>query len=307
MQEETIAALHERFAIPGVVEIVTGNGGLPKVRITTGLATAEIYLYGAQVTAWQPSGAAEVLFVSQQTRWEEGRAIRGGIPICFPWFRGKADNPKAPSHGVVRTKKWTLNSVSEKAGTVEVVLSTTSDEVSRRWWPHEFHIAHHITVGAELKLELIVTNTGSEEAEPMRFEEALHTYFAVGDATKVRVTGLDGVAYLDNMDSNREKLQRGDVTYSQPTDSAYLNTSSAVELIDPVLRRKIRTAKANSLTTVVWNPWQEGAAALADLGDAEWQSMACVEASNIMEYAVMLAPGKQHSIHAAITLVPDPE
>jgi glucose-6-phosphate 1-epimerase len=149
----------------------------------------------------------------------------------------------------------------------------------------------------------VVTNTGSgEDAGGMRFEEALHTYFAVGDAGSVRVAGLDDVAYLDNMDSNREKMQHGDVVYRQATDSAYLNTARAVELIDPVLRRRIRTAKENSLTTVVWNPWKEGAAALADLGDAEWQQMACVEASNIMDYAVSVEPGQQHRMVATLSL-----
>jgi glucose-6-phosphate 1-epimerase len=106
------------------------------------------------------------------------------------------------------------------------------------------------------------------------------------------------------MDANREKMQYGDVTYRQPTDSAYLNTAKTVELVDPDLRRRIRTAKHNSLTTVVWNPWKEGAAALADLADTEWQQMACVEASNIMDYAITLASGKQHTMTATLSLEP---
>ncbi len=303
MNKPGTAALNERFAIAGVAQILDGNGGLPKIRISTSVASAEIYLHGAQVTSWQPSGAEEVLFVSEKSRWEDGRAIRGGIPICFPWFRGKADNAQAPAHGLVRTRAWRLEAMAEEAGTVAITLSTGSDEASRRWWPHEFHIEHRITVGAALKLELTVTNPGQEaEVEPIRFEEALHTYFAVGDAGRVRISGLDDVDLLDNMDANRQKTQRGDVTFDQPTDSAYLDTVQAVELIDPVLRRRIRTSKENSLTTVVWNPWKEGAAALADLGDAEWERMACVEASNILVYALTLAPGKQHTMTATLSL-----
>jgi glucose-6-phosphate 1-epimerase len=286
-----------------MVQIVAGHGGLAKISITTSAASAEIYLHGAQVTSWQPSGASEVLFLSEKSRWEDGRAIRGGIPICFPWFRGKSDNPQAPAHGLVRTKAWHLDSISEDGGLVTVALSTGNDEVSARWWPHAFHIAHRITVGAELKLELCVTHTGSpDNAEPMLIEEALHTYFAVGDAASVRIAGLDEVTFLDNMDGNRSKVQQGDVVYTQPTDSAYLRTTAPVELIDPVLRRRIRTTKHNSMTTVVWNPWQTGAAALADLGDTEWQKMACVEASNIMDYAVTVSPGKQHTMTAVLSL-----
>jgi glucose-6-phosphate 1-epimerase len=305
LTESDIAALHERFSIPGIAQIVSGNGGLPKLRITTSLASAEIYLHGAQVTSWQPSGADEVLFLSRQSRWEDGRAIRGGIPVCFPWFRGKADDPAAPAHGVVRTRAWQLDALaqqSEPAESVTVTLSTGSDHVSQRWWPHEFHIEQRITIGTVLKLELTVTHAGGEDAEPMRFEEALHTYHAVADATRVRIAGLDEVAFLDNMDANREKQQAGDVTFSQPTDSAYLDTALAVELIDPVLGRQIRTTKTNSFSTIVWNPWKQGALALADLGDAEWQQMACVEAGNILDDSIVLAPGGQHTLTATLSV-----
>jgi glucose-6-phosphate 1-epimerase len=263
------------------------------------VATAEIYLHGAQVTSWRPAGADEVLFLSVQSRFEDGKAIRGGIPICFPWFRGKADDAKAPAHGVVRTKEWELVSVAQAGEAVVITLAAESDDASRRWWPHEFRAVHRITVGAQLRLELTVTNTGSA---PLRFEEALHTYHRVGDAARIRVTGLEATPYLDNMDRNREKMQHGDVAMTGPMDNAYLNTRAALEVIDPVLGRRIRTEKKNSITTVVWNPWESGAKALADLGDDEWRQMACVEASNILGAAVELAPGEEHAMTAVISV-----
>jgi glucose-6-phosphate 1-epimerase len=293
------ASLNTRFAIPGVARIVAGNGGLPKVEITSAQASADIYLHGAQVTSWRPAGSEEVIFVSGQSRWEDGRAIRGGVPVCFPWFRAKADDAKAPSHGFVRTKTWELISIAQEGETVVAALATASDEATRRWWPYDFRLVHRITVGAELQMELIMKNTGSV---PLKFEEALHTYHRVGDARLMSVAGLDGVTYLDNMDGNSEKVQSGDVTLSRGTDNAYLNTQGAAEVIDPVLRRRIRTGKTGSNTTVVWNPWQEGAKALADLGDDEWQAMACVEASNILANAVSLEPGEEHAMIATITV-----
>jgi glucose-6-phosphate 1-epimerase len=299
MEATTIDALNERHAIAGMARVVAGQGNLPKVEITARAAAAEIYLHGAHVTSWQPAGSEEIIFVSKQSRWEDGRAIRGGIPVCFPWFRGKGDNPQAPAHGFVRTRAWELSSIEDEQGSVVVTLSTESDEASRHWWPYEFRLMHRITVGAELKLELIATNTG---ATSLQFEEALHTYHRVGDVREVRVAGLDGATYLDNMDGNREKLQSGDVMLTRQTDNAYLNTRNAAEVIDPVLGRRIRTEKKNSLTTVVWNPWQEGAKALADLGDEEWQQMVCVEASNILANAVRLAPGEEHAMTATITV-----
>ena len=299
MQTAAIDKWNERFGISGVAQVVAGQRGLAMVRVTAPAASAEIYLHGAQVTSWCPAGGNEVLFLSAESRWEDGRAIRGGIPICFPWFRGKADDAKAPAHGVVRTKAWDLLSVSQGGGDVVVTLATESDDASRRWWPHEFRVVHRVTVGSRLGLELTVTNTGSGT---LRFEEALHTYHRVGEAAQIRVTGLDGTAYLDNMDGNREKMQHGDVVMTGPMDNAYLNTRTTLEVIDPVLGRRIRTEKKNSITTVVWNPWETGAKALSDLGDDEWRQMACVEASNILGAAVELAPGEEHGMTAVISV-----
>ncbi|MGO9336450.1 MAG: D-hexose-6-phosphate mutarotase [Terracidiphilus sp.] len=304
VEPSQIDALNRRFEIPGIAAVVSGNGGLAKVRVTTPLASAEVYLHGAQVTSWQPAAAEEAIFLSEHSHWQDGRAIRGGIPICFPWFRAKADNPQAPAHGVVRTKEWQLDSVTAKQdGSVIVTCSTASDDSTRRWWPHEFRLLHRVTVGRILHLELTATNHGTAS---FIFEEALHTYFRVGDAEAVRIRGLDQVAYLDNTDGNREKVQSGDVAFAAPTDNAYINTHGALELIDPTLHRILRTAKENSATTVVWNPWQQGAASLADLGKDEWRQMTCVEASNILRAAVSLAPGEQHTMVATIGVTPAP-
>lgn len=294
---QEIDELNRRFAIDGIAAITAGQGGLPKVRVTCFGAEADIYLHGAQVTSWHPSGAEEVIFLSEHSRFEDGKAIRGGIPICFPWFRAKNDDPNAPAHGFVRTKAWRLDAIEQEPGSVIVTLSTESDEETRRWWPHEFRLAHRITVGAELKMELTLTNTGSSR---LRFEEALHTYHRVGEVEKIHVAGLDGVAYLDNTDDNREKMQRGDIVMTQPMDNAYLNTENTLEFSDPVLRRRVQIVKSGSRSTVVWNPWENGAKALADLGDDEWRRFACVEASNILSCAVSLAPGEQHTMTATI-------
>jgi glucose-6-phosphate 1-epimerase len=294
--------LNQRFAIAGVASITAGNGGLPRVSISGPSATAEIYLHGAQLTSWCPTGAEEVIFLSKQSQWAAGHAIRGGIPVCFPWFRNKADDPKAPSHGFVRTRAWQLDSVEKVGDAVRVSLSTSSDEGTRAWWPYDFHLQHHLTIGAELAQELVMTNTGSKE---LRFEEALHTYYRVGGADAVRIRGLDGVAYLDNTDHNREKRPLGDIAFTAPTDRAYLDTTHPVEIIDPILRRRIRLEKQASLTTVIWNPWSTGAQSLADLGDDEWRTMACVEASNIRAFAVDLEPGEQHSMRTLIKVSAD--
>ncbi|MGC2401108.1 MAG: D-hexose-6-phosphate mutarotase [Acidobacteriaceae bacterium] len=296
----TVEELNQSFGIPGAAEISAGNGGLPRLRIKTPIATGEIYLHGAHLTSWHPAGTDEVIFLSSRSQWQEGRAIRGGIPVCFPWFRNKVDDPKAPSHGFARTRTWQLDSVKLLNDAVAVSLSMGSDEGTRAWWPYDFHLAHRLSIGAELIQELVVSNTGSTA---LHFEEALHTYYRVGAADKVRISGLDGVAYLDNTDENRKKLQEGDIMFTAQTDRAYLDTMQAVEIEDPVLRRRIRLTKENSRTTVVWNPWATGAKTLSDLGDDGWRTMACVEASNMRDYSISLAPGQQHSMRTVIGIV----
>src|SRR5580658_4321292 len=155
-----IADSDRRLEIPGIAELGEGNGGLPKVRITSPEAAGEIYLHGAHVTSWRPAGAQEVIFVSSKSRWEDGRAVRGGVPVCFPWFGDKAHDPKAPAHGFVRTKAWQLESIAKTGGTVTVSIFTDSNEDTKAWWPAEFRLVHRVTFGRELSLELVVTNTG---------------------------------------------------------------------------------------------------------------------------------------------------
>ena len=260
---ETVTELDRQFGIPGIAQVVTGNGGLPKVRVTAPVAEGEIYLHGAHVTSWRRSGAEEALFVSTTSRWQDGIAIRGGVPICFPWFGDKADDPKAPAHGFVRTKPWRLDAITCSGDAVTVTMSTGSDEATRQWWPAEFRLNYRATFGSELSLELELLNTGPTA---LRFEEALHAYHRVGDVRTARLEGLDGIHYLDKTANYHENVQSGDVTIASETDRVYLDTPGAVELHDPVLRRRIRVSKENSLTTVVWNPWAEKAKSYGRFG-----------------------------------------
>lgn len=295
----SIRELDQKFGIAGVARVCEGNGALPKVEIKGAFGRGEVYLHGAHVTSWKPAAGDEVLFMSTKTRWQDGQAIRGGIPICFPWFRGKADDAKAPSHGFVRTKMWRLESIAEAGDTVAVSMFTESDEQTRQWWPAEFRLVHRVTFGSALNLELVCVNTGKT---PIRFEEALHTYNRVADVEQARLQGLNNVRFLDNTDSNKEKTQRGEVALAAQTDNAYVGTASDVDLIDPQMRRRIRLRKQNSLTTVVWNPWREGAAKLHDLGDGEWTHFLCVEASNIIGSTINLQPGQEHTMSATLTV-----
>lgn len=295
----TVGELDRRFGIPSVAIVSEGKGAMSRVKITSSLCEGEMYLHGAQVTSWKPANADEVLFLSGISHWEEGQAIRGGIPICFPWFRAKIDDVRAPAHGFVRTKPWQLVSIVETGSGVAVSMSTESDESTQRWWPAQFRLVLSATFGSELILDLVCTNTGTT---PFTFEEALHTYNRVANIRNVRVHGLETVRFLDNTDLNHEKVQNGDIAITSQTDNAYLDASGPVELEDPDMGRRIRLRKINSLTTVVWNPWREGASTLHDLGEDEWTKFACVEASNILGAGVRLAPGQEHRMTAVVSV-----
>src|SRR5581483_11875017 len=199
------------------------------------------------------------------------------------------------AHGFVRTKAWQLNSIEQNGDAVSVSMITESDASTRKWWAADFRLLYRVTFGRDLSLKLIATNTG---LQTFLFEEALHAYHKVGDATQVRISGLDGVSYLDKTDKFREKVQSGDVIIAAETDRVYLNTQSGITIGDPVLHRKIEIAKEHSRTTVVWNPWTEKAHELADLGEDQWKYMLCVETSNVGDFAVQLAPSQQHTLQA---------
>lgn len=299
MESYPVEALQARHGLPGLAEVVTGQGGLAKIRVTAPAANGEIYLHGAHVTSWTPAKAEEVIFLSQMSQWGADQAIRGGIPICFPWFRNKEDDPSAPKHGFVRTRAWQLDSIQPEGDAVTVTLSTSQDGETQRWWPHPFRLQYKVTFGKELKLALSFTN---DDSVPVTIAEALHTYHAVGDAAQVRVAGLNSVHYLDNMDDNREKEQHGDLHFTRETDNAYLNTTHALTIHDPALHRSIHIEKTGSQSTVTWNPWEKSAHAMSDLGDDEWHKFVCVEASNVLRCAVSVPVGESHTLGATIRL-----
>jgi D-hexose-6-phosphate mutarotase len=181
--------------LPPSVRTEPGEGGLPRVVVEGPAGTAEIYLHGAHVTRWRPTDQDDVLFLSAHSRFTAAAAIRGGVPICFPWFGPKADAPDAPAHGFARVSEWTLEGAEDVGDDVVVTLSLTDSEATRASaWPHPFRATLRVTVGARLALAFEVHNTGPD---PVTFEAALHTYLAVADARTAVVRGLEGHRYLD--------------------------------------------------------------------------------------------------------------
>jgi glucose-6-phosphate 1-epimerase len=290
-----------RTVLPDGVRLEKGAGGLSRLNIATRLCTAEAYLQGAHVCRWQPGGHPHpVLWMSGRSWFEPGRPIRGGVPICFPWFGPNPTRPQAPAHGIARTQQWGLDAVAaDTDGTIIARFALAANDVSRALDPAEFSLLYTVRFGTALDLALTVANTG---ASAMRFEEALHTYLAVGDVTRVTVSGLDGADYYDKTDGMKRKRQTGGITVASETDRLYVDTTTAVYLDDPTLGRRIVVSKTGSCSTVVWNPWIAKSAAMPDFGDDEWTGMTCVETVNAADNAVTLGPGEQHTTTATISL-----
>jgi glucose-6-phosphate 1-epimerase len=239
--------------------------------------------------------------MSESSRFEAGAPIRGGVPICFPWFGPRAGDPSAPVHGVARTSAWTLDGVTLEAnGAIIVRLSLDCGALAVPHVPHDLHLASELHLGRDLSMALSVTN---RSGVPSTFEEALHTYFSVGDVRQVSVAGLEGATYVDKVDGGTRKTQPDEpVTIGAETDRLYLDTGTAVTLTDPALGRSLRVEKTGSRSTVVWNPWVAKSRAMPDFGDDEWPGMICIETANAAANAVTLPPHASHTMTAAISV-----
>lgn len=276
--------------IPGRVTISEGNGGLPKISAKSDWATAEVYLHGAHVTGFQKNGEPPLLFMSQSSWFADGKPIRGGVPVIFPWFGPREG---LPAHGTARIVEWELMGTSaEPRGTVRLQFRLPETGGAG-------DVEFVVTVTDKLAMELVVTNPS---VQPLTFETCLHTYFSIGDVNTVSVTGLQDVEYLDKMAGAARKRETNDaIRIASEVDRVYLNTTSPTVIHDPTLRRRINVETGGSNSTVVWNPWINKSKAMPDFGDEEYHRMICVESGNVSENKPTLAPGRTSVLKVVIS------
>ncbi|WP_166788000.1 D-hexose-6-phosphate mutarotase [Cryobacterium adonitolivorans] len=279
--------------LPSSVELGMGQGGLAVARVFAPTGTAEIYLRGAHVSAWAPTGGRSVIWMSAKSEYVSGVPLRGGVPICFPWFAAHPTDATAPSHGFARLADWRLTEAREAGDDVVLVFVLTDTEATRASaWPHRFEARYTVTVGAQLSLSLQVTNRDNVQ---LSFEQALHTYLDVADIRQTEVSGLEGAPFTDRLTGARP-AESEPVRFGAETDRIYLNSTAATTVTDAATGREITVTKQGSASTVVWNPWIDKAAAMADFGDAEYTGMVCVETCNIRDNAITLTPGASHEM-----------
>ena len=262
------------------------------------LATATISLYGGHVVIWRPKHQDEpVLWVSKLAQFKPGKAIRGGVPICWPWFGAHPSNPKLPAHGYARISPWEVVAVRAlDNGAEEITLALSDTDLSPAHGPRAVRLSARITVGATLEVALTTTN---EVDQPVVLSEGLHTYFKVGDVTNISVLGLDGSEYVDLLRDNLRCQQVGPVRFDGELGGIYVNNQATCVIEDPLLHRRIHIMKSGSCSTAVWNPWTLTAAKMDDLGPEEgWRDMVCVERANTLVNQVRVAARAGHTITA---------
>ncbi len=282
--------------LPDCVHLA-GSPAYPIYEIRHARATARIAVHGAHLMEWTPVGQAPVLYLSPDAVLEPGKAIRGGIPVCWPWFGPHAD-PQRPMHGYARILPWRLVLAEADEAGVHLVFELEAGEAGQPWWEFRLAARLEMRIGDALEVVLATHNTGDE---PLRLEEALHTYLTVGDITRVVVRGLEAASYLDTVGERVMRRQAGDVLFDREVDRQYASTA-AVAVEDPVLGRVLVVEKEGSATTVVWNPWIEKSKRLADLPDEAYLGFLCVEAANAGDGAVDLAPGMEHHLRTRVRL-----
>jgi D-hexose-6-phosphate mutarotase len=292
----TAQQLNSQFAIEGQLSFHEDTSGLIVADIRNAQAIASLCLQGAHLMTWQPkSQAVPVIWLSRDAKLARGKSIRGGSPVCWPWFGGHATEPGFPGHGYARTVPWrVIESGSEPNGATRLTLRLEESDKTRAQWPYASQLDLTVTVGETLRMELTTENTGTSD---FVMGEALHTYLQIGDIGAVRVTGLEGCDYWDKVGESILKKQANAISFSGETDRVYINTAAKCVIEDDKLQRRIHIAKSGSLATVVWTPWIEKANKMGDMGQPDgWREMVCVESGNAIENVVRVPAGQAHSL-----------
>lgn len=301
----SIATLPVMIPIQSVQLVQLGE--LPALSVRNDHATALIALQGAQLLEFTPRDSQPVIWLSEQAKFKRGQSIRGGIPVCWPWFGDLARNPEAvrsgvrhadaPAHGLVRAQDWLLDSVAEGPTGTRIVLRYPGGPIPG--WTHTAELTLTITIGATLQLQLHTRNTGTT---PLTLSQALHTYLALSDIEQVEIRGLEGTPYIDTLQDWQEFRQQGPVHARGEVDRIYRQVPAHIQLFDAGWQRTLHLRMRNSATAVIWNPHIAKAQRLSQFAPDAWQRMLCIETANVLDDSLDLAPAAAQSLELEIAI-----
>ncbi|MEE2642564.1 MAG: D-hexose-6-phosphate mutarotase [Planctomycetota bacterium] len=280
-----------------------GRGSLTRCRVRNRWAEAEIYLHGAHLTHFRPHDQTSWLWMSPLSEFDAKHPIRGGIPICWPWFGPHNHQPEFPQHGFARTSGWRVRAVLEMEGSTEILLGLTSSPQTAEFLDGEFDARCRISLGESLTVELGVTNTGDRPLVDVGC--ALHSYFRVSAIENVRLLGLQDRRYLDKL-TGEIASQSGELIFEKETDRVYLDGDTPLTLVDRERPMKFGISSTGSRSTVVWNPWVDKSKRMADFPDDGYREMVCVETANAWDDVRTIDPGKTHLVSQTVAQVESP-
>jgi glucose-6-phosphate 1-epimerase len=297
---QPIEELDEKFGIEGEVGFMEIEGELPFISISNKYAQADICLYGAHAMSFIPHNNMDFLWMSPDSFMQEGKAIRGGIPVCFPWFGPHQSDPQQPQHGFGRLMLWDVAETQALPnGETLIRMQLQSSDTTKTYWPHDFLAEMIFTIGKKLTATLKVTNTSTASFE---YGCALHTYYTISAIENIQIEGLEGLSYYNQLTGEDGQQNEKLLTFNEPLTRHYLNTETPVVINDPAFRRRIFVEKSGSKVTTVWNPGKETTAGITDIPDDGYEAFVCVEATNAFDYTIQLAPGASYETSAILGL-----
>ncbi|MCX7084889.1 MAG: D-hexose-6-phosphate mutarotase [Methylococcales bacterium] len=292
-----IEHLNRDHGIKDHLKFTKGNGHLPFIFINNARASAIISLHGAQILSFKPHREEEdLLFVSQNSWYEEGRAIRGGIPLCWPWFGPDPSENKRPDHGFVRNGLWDiLRTEAVSKHETKIVFRFETSEKSAAYWQQPFSLELEVIISDTLTVNLITRNTGDEA---FTITQALHAYFNVGHINEIKILGLDNSAYLDKAQNEEEYQQEGNLTINAEVNRIYKDVENPLVIQDDAFNRKIVITATHHKTAVVWNPGVDLPPTITDLETDDYQRFVCVESGNVSCDTIEIPPHSEFILRA---------
>ncbi len=266
---------------------INSEAELEFLEVNAPFCQAKIYLQGGQIVSFIPKGKPDLLWCFNEAVFLAGKSIRGGIPICWPWF-GAHEQADFPQHGFARTAQWRAEEVNESKDQIEIVLSLPSKLIPEALWPYKTNLEVKFFLSDSLHIELITTNLDSQ---PLEFSQALHTYFPTSSIHHTHVSGFDGCEYVE---FGEIKMQTGDIHFTEETDRVFDHLNQKPVITTP--EGQIALAPINSCSAVVWNPWIEKSKRLSHFANEDYQNMLCVETANVREDKVYLEPLQAHTL-----------
>lgn len=295
------AELNRRYGAPGRIVFRPSPTGAPVVALVNQYGAAELSLYGGHTLSYRPTGNQPVLFMSKLVNYAPGTAIRGGIPVCWPWF-GKNGEPGSVPHGFAQSSVFSVRASEYSEEITQLTLGLASSDATKKLWPYDFDLELKFSVSMKLNLSLTTTNTGKV---PFKITEGFHPYFRVRDRDAVTVRGLAGCDYVDARDMSAH-TQVGDFAANAPSDHVFTVQKHEWALLDPGLRRAIALVSRGNSKLVVWNPGPTKPDYLENLAPDDYKSFLCVEPATLFrDAAIEVKPGEKHELLVAIQSVPD--